>query len=492
MFFKKENQDINFNNLPNNNPNQKSNRYFYNNYNIITEIIDNKLNIIIEEKNETNLNIKKYERLYTKEELIKINKIFSMFDKIEDSINILELNNNNCLITKGKNSCILSIKLETRELPKNKISDSIIFEIPLIVNENNDTISYHTENNDEDKMYDDIKSLNNEKNNEENKINDNKNLLNNEKDKMNNAIKSLNIEKNDIEIENNINNLKNNLNDKNIYSLVQNLIDKVNKLTEENKEIKNRISILEKNNNELINIIKENRIDLLKEINNSNSPSTNISNNKIFENKKNNFDFNDFFLIDNNQNINDLESENSINYLTRIHNKYLNEKIKNKNRNDINEKDLKSSKMALEINKEKNKLNNNYIEKKNIFDDDINIKDKKEDEDDDEDNYLFSNKAESEEIYDDLNLFKGSWSQKKFETNKPYEQKNDINHNIIPIDENEENYKEKYNNDKNSKDEFWSANKRNNYFGNAYPPNYHSASFFSNNNYIKNKNNIFP
>ncbi len=458
MFFKKENQDINFNNLPNNNPNQKSNRYFYNNYNIITEIIDNKLNIIIEEKIGTNLNIKKYERLYTKEELIKINKIFSMFDKIEDSINILELNNNNCLITKGKNSCILSIKLETRELPKNKISDSIIFEIPLIVNENNDTISYHSENNDEDKMYDDIKSLN--------------------------------IEKNDIEIDNNINNLKNNLNDKNIYSLVQNLIDKVNKLTEENKEIKNRISILEKNNNELINIIKENRIDLLKEINNSNSPSTNISNNKIFENKKNNFDFNDFFLIDNNQNINDLESENSINYLTRIHNKYLNEKIKN--RNDINEKDLKSSKMALEINKEKNKLNNNYIEKKNIFDDDINIKDKKEDEDDDEDNYLFSNKAESEEIYDDLNLFKGSWSQKKFETNKPYEQKNDINNNIIPIDENEENYKEKYNNDKNSKDEFWSANKRNNYFGNAYLPNYHSASFFSNNNYIKNKNNIFP
>ena len=116
MFFKKENQDINFNNLPNNNPNQKSNRYFYNNYNIITEIIDNKLNIIIEEKIGTNLNIKKYERLYTKEELIKINKIFSMFDKIEDSINILELNNNNCLITKGKNSCILSIKLETREI----------------------------------------------------------------------------------------------------------------------------------------------------------------------------------------------------------------------------------------------------------------------------------------------------------------------------------------------------------------------------------------
>lgn len=436
-----ESQDINFTLLSNNNSNNNRHKYLYDNYSIITELIDNKLCIIIEEKSDLNSEMKKYEKLYSQEELIEINKVFSIFDKIEDSFNILELNNNNFEISLENNFCVLTIKLDAKELPKNKISDSIIFNIPLINKDNNN-----------------------------NNLNDNKNKLN----KNNNNMKSLNIELIPNDNKNN-NCLDNNINNINIYSLVHNLISKVNQLTEENKEIKSRLSVLEKNNNELINIIKENRINLLKERNNIDSPSTNISNNnkknEENQNNQNNFELNNFFLSQNNLKLDDLEKENSPNFFTRIHKRFLKEKTKNKNKDDIFEKDFKQNQMDIENHEEKNKIN--LILKKNKKNDESSAEKEKEKEkqEEEEENYLFTNKTETEnEIYDDMNLFKNNWVKKKVEnTNKYSGEKFQMNKNIICIDEKEEEKKGKFNyNLKNKDQDVWPINKDNNLIGAAY------------------------
>ena len=307
-------QDTNFNLLENNNLGNNRHIYIYENYTITTDIIDNKLRIIIQEKTEKNIENKKYEKLYTQEELIEINKVFSMFDKIEDSFNFLILSDNNCLVTIENNFCILTIKLDTKELPKNKISDSMIFKIPLAESE---IQNCHSNNNVD--------------------INDNSSKLL----KINNNLKFLNIESSNsiinINSKDNLLDNENDINKMNINSLIQNLISKVNQLTEENKEIKNRLNVLENNNNELIKIIKENRMNLLKEKNNGDNPSLGVSNikknidNENGDNNENsNFDINNFILSQNNIKLNDLENENSPNFLTRIHNKYLKEKTKNK------------------------------------------------------------------------------------------------------------------------------------------------------------------
>ena len=329
----KDNQDINFNNILNNNKHE----YLYENYKIIIDIIDNKLKIAVLNKLEQNLKFEKYEKLYTQEELIDINKIFSMFDKLEDCINIIDINNKNLFIKIIDNSCILTIKLDTKELPKNKISDSIIFIIPIIETQNNNNI-----------------------------INNNIN--------QNNNLNSLNIE----QIINKNNNifLNDNPNQISIYSIIQNLIKKVEQLTEENKEIKNRLNVLEKNNNELINIIKENRINILKERNNLDIPSTNISNNNKnidndnfqnnhINNNNNNSDINylSLFFPQDNFKLNELENEYSSNFLTKIQTKYLKEKTKNKNK--LNEKEFKLNKMDIENIQDKNKLNYSFGQNNN-------------------------------------------------------------------------------------------------------------------------------
>ena len=64
---------------------------------------------------------------------------------------------------------------------------------------------------------------------------------------------------------------------------------KIDKLSQENKEIKERLKVLEENNNKLINIIKESRINLLKEKNNLNNPLLTSSNKKIQKNDNNKF-----------------------------------------------------------------------------------------------------------------------------------------------------------------------------------------------------------
>jgi hypothetical protein len=125
-----ESKDYNFNILSDDVQNQNKYEFSFENYLIIFEIQDNKLNIEIR----NNLNSDKYQRQYSLEELIEINRVFSMFDKIEDCINSIEINANNMLITTEDKICVLTIKLDTKELPKNKISDLIIFKIPFIRN----------------------------------------------------------------------------------------------------------------------------------------------------------------------------------------------------------------------------------------------------------------------------------------------------------------------------------------------------------------------
>ena len=53
------------------------------------------------------------------------------------------------------------------------------------------------------------------------------------------------------------------INSENTNNIIQNLISKIDILTQENKEIKERLNVLEENNNKLINLIKENRINSL-------------------------------------------------------------------------------------------------------------------------------------------------------------------------------------------------------------------------------------
>ena len=443
-------EDLNFNLLTNNDLNNAKHEYLYQNYIITTDITNNQLRIMIESRQESNSQPQKFQRLYTLEDLIKINRVFTMFDRVEDSINIIEINDKNCQILLVDNSCILTIKLDTKELPKNKISDTIIFKIPQIDNQNNNSINL-----------------------------------------INNNLKSLNIGK--IPSDSTIS-LDDNINNSNVFSILQKLMLKVEELSEENKEIKNRLNVLENNNNELINIIKENRISiLLKEKNNSDSPSTNITNsnnisynNKIIENENQNnlnniFDINtlSFCAPKDNFNLNDMENENSPNYLTRIHAKYLKEKTKNKN--EINNQDFKLNKMDLENKEEKNKI---------LFSDNM-IINNSEKKDEDEDNYLCTNKGDNE-IVDDINFFKSNENKKRidiYDKKKYFSNNYGIKKNIMCVDENEEEEREKDNNILNNReeDEDWSINKSYNMVGVASLPSPRNSSFSSNQNNKKNR-----
>ena len=440
--------------------------YNYENYIIIVDIIDDKLSITIKNKStDLNLNSDKYQKLYTQKELIEINRVFMMCDKIEDCINIIDINHTNLLISIDDNTCILTVKLDTKELPKNKISDTIIFKIPLLESKNNN---------------------------------------NNNINQINNNLKELNIEQ--TSNNNNLNNisLDGNVNSMNLVPLIQSLISKIDKLTEENKEIKNRLNVLEKNNNELINIIKENRINIIKEKINSDSPSTNISNNNnknvenenIQNNDKNNnnnyiFDINalSFCAPQDNFNLNDIENEKSPNFLTRVHAKYLKEKTKSKN--DFLDNEIKLNKMDIESHEEKNKIqfnlgvgeNKNSINEINNINKDNNNNNNNED---DEENYLYNNKDDTE-IYDDMNLFTNNGIKKKPDNNKInkfYGKDYEINKNIMCVDENEE---EKMKNNDLNNDEEEDVNKSYNLVGVVCLPISRNSSFSSNHSHRKNK-----
>ena len=477
-----ENQDLNFNLFSNNNSNNTRHEYLHGNYVIIIDIINNKLFIMVQNKSESNLILQKYERLYTLKELIEINKIFNILDKIEDSINIIEINKNNFSISIEDNFCIFTIKIDTKEIPKNKISDLIIFKLPLLQSQNN--------NNSINLINKNLKSLNIGKNYNDN-INNNVNNDNN----INSNIRNIYLNKD--------------LSTMNIGYIIQNFMLKIDKLTEENKEIRNRIDVLERNNNEIINIIKENRINILKEKYNSDRPTTNNTNshnnpnnNKIIENENQNnlnyiYDVNalSFCAPQENFNLNDSENENSPNYLTRIHAKYLKEKTKNKN-NIINENshEFKLNKMDKYIDNEKNKIMFNFGDNKDKNDNDNNIIiSDMEKKDDDEENYLFTNKVDNE-IIDDINFFKNNENIKKIEINNKknfFLKDNETKKNIMCVDENEEEKREKNNNINIEEDnDDWSINKSYNMVGVVSLPLSRNSSFTSgliNNKKIRKK-----
>ena len=224
----------------------------------------------------------------------------------------------------------------------------------------------------------------------------------------------------------------------------------------------------------------------MKEKNNSDSPSStnntnsnNISNNnKITENQNNLdniFDLNSlsFCAPQDNFNLNETENENSPNFLTKIHAKYLKEKTKNNN-NLINKDihDFKFNKMDIEKHNEKNKITIDEIEKK----------------DEDEENYLFTNKADNE-IIDDINFFKNNENIKKKEINNKYFGKDyEIKKNIMCVDENEEEKIENNNIINNEEDDDdWSVNKSHNIVGVVCPSMSRNSSFSSNKANKKNK-----
>lgn len=395
-----DNKDINFNILTDVNSNTKCYEYSHDNYIIIFEIQNSKLTIEIQNK----INSEKYQKQYTQDELIQINKVFSMFDNVEDCINIIEMNKNNFSILTEDNMCILTIKLDTQELPKNKISDKIIFNIPLIP----------------------LMPLKLDKNNS-NMSQINRNLLC-LKIESNVALESIN---NASPRYSNKSNSNNNSNVENLNNIVQNLVSKIDKLSEENKEIKERLKVLEENNNKLINIIKENRIQSLKEKNNLENSSVNIFiNNNSKKDTNNKITFEGNFDLGNSSfsNQNETNSENQ-NYLTKVYSNFL--KNKTKNKTSIEEGIINNK-------KSKNKENINLS---------LN----------DADDYFYSEKFDVN-IIDDVGLFKKEKMNQTPDISNKKKYNEDyyiLSKNIMKIDENEE---EKKNMIKKDEDEAYIIN----------------------------------
>ena len=408
-----DNKEINFNILNDVNPNSIKYEYGYENYIITFEIQNNKLMIEIDNK----LTSEKYKNQFSQKELIEINKIFSMFDNIEDSIKAIELNKNNSSIIINDNLCILTIKIDTNELPKNKISDTIIFKIPLIglkLEKNNSTMSLINTN---------LKSL---------KIENNISI-----ESINNASPCNSIKFN------------NSINSDNINNIVLNLMTKVDKLSQENKEIKERLTVLEENNNKLINIIKETRINSLKEKNNLDNPLLTSPNKKIQKNDnnkiimENNLDFGDLSFSFQNEPQNDKS-----NILKCLYSNFL--KNKKKNKDKIEDEVF-------------HKLNKNEIKEKNG----VHKQERKKSgfSKNSEENYFYSNKSDVD-IIDDVGFFKNyklTVTPSSENLNK-YSQESEKN--IMYLDENEEEKKNPIRkNESNGNEDDWSVNKSYNMVG---------------------------
>ena len=401
-----DNNEINFNILNDVNLSSNKYEYTYENYIIIFDIQNNNLMIEIQNK----LNSEKYKNHYTQNELIEINKIFSMFDNIEESIKEIELNKNNFSINISDNLCILTIKIDTNELPKNKISDTIIFKIPLI-------------------------ELKLEKNNSNmNQINKN--------------LKCLKIE-NNISIES-INNasphdsIKFNNNNTNIDN-IQILMAKIDKLSQENKEIKERLNVLEENNNKLINLIKESRINLLKEKNNSDNPLL-ISPNKKNDNIKFNFGNNPDFDFLSFSFQNDSQNDKS-NILKNLYSNFLKNKKKSKDKiedelfNKINKNESTEKNAIYKPGRKKSNFSKNS-----------------------EDNYFYSNK-EDVDIIDDVGFFK-NYKLTITPSSENLIRNNQEEKNIMCLDELEEERKNPMRkNESNGNEDDWSVNKSYNMVG---------------------------
>ena len=400
-----DNNEINFNILNDVNLSSNKYEYTYENYIIIFDIQNNNLMIEIQNK----LNSEKYKNHYTQNELIEINKIFSMFDNIEESIKEIELNKNNFSINISNNLCILTIKIDTNELPKNKISDTIIFKIPLIelkLEKNNSNMSQINKN---------LKCL---------KIENNISI-----ESINNASPRDSIKFN------------NNTNADNI----QILMAKIDKLSQENKEIKERLNVLEENNNKLINLIKESRINLLKEKNNSDNPLL-ISPNKKNDNIKFNFGNNPDFDFLSFSFQNDSQNDKS-NILKNLYSNFLKNKKKSKDKiedelfNKINKNESTEKNAIYKPGRKKSNFSKNS-----------------------EDNYFYSNK-EDVDIIDDVGFFK-NYKLTITPSSENLIRNNQEEKNIMCLDELEEERKNPMRkNESNGNEDDWSVNKSYNMVG---------------------------
>ena len=401
-----DNNEINFNILNDVNLSSNKYEYTYENYIIIFDIQNNNLMVEIQNK----LNSEKYKNHYTQNELIEINKIFSMFDNIEESIKEIELNKNNFSINISDNLCILTIKIDTNELPKNKISDTIIFKIPLI-------------------------ELKLEKNNSNmNQINKNLKCL---KIENNISIESINnaSPRDSIKFNNNNTNIDN----------IQILMAKIDKLSQENKEIKERLNVLEENNNKLINLIKESRINLLKEKNNSDNPLL-ISPNKKNDNIKFNFGNNPDFDFLSFSFQNDSQNDKS-NILKNLYSNFLKNKKKSKDKiedelfNKINKNESTEKNAIYKPGRKKSNFSKNS-----------------------EDNYFYSNK-EDVDIIDDVGFFK-NYKLTITPSSENLIRNNQEEKNIMCLDELEEERKNPMRkNESNGNEDDWSVNKSYNMVG---------------------------
>ena len=420
-----DNNEINFNIVNDVNSNNNKYEYSYENFIITFDIQNNKLMIEIQNK----LTSDKYQKQYSQEELIKINKVFSLFDSVEDSINKFEINKNNFYISIKDNICIFMIKLDTKELPKNKISDRIIFEIPLIelkIEKNNSNISLINRN---------LKYL---------KIENNISIESINNASPHNSSKSSN-------------NLKNS---ENLNNIVQNLVTKIDELIKENKEIKERLNVLEENNNKLINIIKENRINLLKENNKLDNPALTSSNYKLLnENNKNDVEDNIDFVGLSLSIQNDSQNDKS-NFLKNIYSNFLKNKTKNKY-NIEDELIINKIYNNENIEKEKNDIIKGERKKSNISDKSKN----------DDDNYFYSNKSDvnlrNDTDFRIVNQY--GYDLMNLNNNKINKEEYNFKKNIISLDENEEE-KKRMRGNSNSNEEFgWSVNNSYNLVGAACP-----------------------
>ena len=401
-----DNNEINFNILNDVNLSSNKYEYTYENYIIIFDIQNNNLMIEIQNK----LNSEKYKNHYTQNELIEINKIFSMFDNIEESIKEIELNKNNFSINISNNLCILTIKIDTNELPKNKISDTIIFKIPLIelkLEKNNSNMSQINKN---------LKCL---------KIENNISI-----ESINNASP-----RDSIKFNNNNTNVDN----------IQILMAKIDKLSQENKEIKERLNVLEENNNKLINLIKESRINLLKEKNNSDNPLL-ISPNKKNDNIKFNFGNNPDFDFLSFSFQNDSQNDKS-NILKNLYSNFLKNKKKSKDKiedelfNKINKNESTEKNAIYKPGRKKSNFSKNS-----------------------EDNYFYSNK-EDVDIIDDVGFFK-NYKLNITPSSENLIRNNQEEKNIMCLDELEEERKNPMRkNESNGNEDDWSVNKSYNMVG---------------------------
>ena len=401
-----DNNEINFNILNDVNLSSNKYEYTYENYIIIFDIQNNNLMVEIQNK----LNSEKYKNHYTQNELIEINKIFSMFDNIEESIKEIELNKNNFSINISDNLCILTIKIDTNELPKNKISDTIIFKIPLIelkLEKNNSNMSQINKN---------LKCL---------KIENNISI-----ESINNASP-----RDSIKFNNNNTNIDN----------IQILMAKIDKLSQENKEIKERLNVLEENNNKLINLIKESRINLLKEKNNSDNPLL-ISPNKKNDNIKFNFGNNPDFDFLSFSFQNDSQNDKS-NILKNLYSNFLKNKKKSKDKiedelfNKINKNESTEKNAIYKPGRKKSNFSKNS-----------------------EDNYFYSNK-EDVDIIDDVGFFK-NYKLTITPSSENLIRNNQEEKNIMCLDELEEERKNPMRkNESNGNEDDWSVNKSYNMVG---------------------------